>query len=143
MHKNAVPADVTAATTSEPDFVVLGTVDVERGPIADLAVSADGRTVVATHYGNGNVSVIDAYAMTVEADIEMPVEPLLVTTSATARLRDDRGPPLRLGRRHRHREQAGYRQPSGRGHRDRCCGHTGRHTHLRRGGSDPSALASR
>ena len=78
MHKNAVPADVTAATTSD----LLGTLDVERGPIADLAVSADGRTVVATHYGNGNVSVIDAYAMRVEADIEMPVEPLLVTTSA-------------------------------------------------------------
>ena len=72
MHKNTVPTDVTEATAVEPDFVVLGTVDVERGPIADLAVSTDGTTVVATHYGDGNVSVIDAYAMTVEADIEMP-----------------------------------------------------------------------
>ena len=81
MHKNAVPADVTAATVPEPDFVVLGTLDVERGPIADLAVSTDGATVVATHYGNGNVSIIDAYAMTVEADVAMPVEPLMVTAA--------------------------------------------------------------
>ena len=78
MHKNTVTTNVTEATAVEPDFVVLGTVDVERGPIADLAVSADGTTIVATHYGDGSVSVIDAYAMTVEADIEMPVEPHMV-----------------------------------------------------------------
>ena len=51
---------------------MLGTVDVERGPIADLAVSTDGTTIVATHYGDGSVSIIDAYAMIVEADIDMP-----------------------------------------------------------------------
>ena len=78
MHKNTVPTDVTEATAVEPDFVVLGSVDVERGPIADLAVSTDGTTIVATHYGDGSVSIIDAYAMTVEADIEMPVEPHMV-----------------------------------------------------------------
>ncbi len=79
MHKNTVTTNVTEATAAEPDFVVLGTVDVERGPIADLAVSTDGTTIVATHYGDGSVSVIDAYAMTVEADIDMPVvEPHMV-----------------------------------------------------------------
>lgn len=78
MHKNNVTTNVTEATAVEPDFVVLGTVDVERGPIADLAVSTDGTTIVASHYGDGSVSVIDAYAMTVEADIEMPVEPHMV-----------------------------------------------------------------
>ncbi len=58
---------------------MLGTVDVERGPIADLAVSTDGTTIVATHYGDGSVSIIDAYAMTVEADLDMPVvEPHMV-----------------------------------------------------------------
>ncbi len=67
MHKNTVPADVTTAT-GEPDFVVLGSIDVERGPIADLAVTPDGATIVATHYGDGIVSIIDAYALTVEAD---------------------------------------------------------------------------
>ena len=73
MHKNTVHTDVTEATVVEPDFAVLGTIDVERGPIADLAVSTDGTTVVATHYGDGSVSVIDAYAMIVEADIDFPV----------------------------------------------------------------------
>jgi DNA-binding beta-propeller fold protein YncE len=82
MHKNTVPADVTQATDLEPDFVVLGTIEIGRGAISDLAVSTDGTTLVATHYGDGSVSVIDANAMTVEADIEMPaVEPLLVTAT--------------------------------------------------------------
>ena len=82
MHKNTVPADTTAATV-DPDFVVLGSVNVERGPIADLAVSSDGTTLVATHYGDGSVSIVDAYALTVDADIEMPaVEPHLVTAAA-------------------------------------------------------------
>lgn len=78
MHQNTVHPDMTGAEAAEPDFVVLGTVDVERGPIADLAVSTDGTTIVATHYGDGTVSIIDAHAMTVEADVEIPVEPLLV-----------------------------------------------------------------
>jgi DNA-binding beta-propeller fold protein YncE len=78
MHKNTVLADQAAAV--EPDFVVLGAVDVERGPIADLCVSTDGATLLATHFGDGSVSIIDAYAMTVDADIEMPaVEPQFVT----------------------------------------------------------------
>jgi YVTN family beta-propeller protein len=61
--------------------VVLGAIDVERGPIADLAVSTDGTKIIATHFGDGSVTVIDAYAMTVEADVEMPVEPFLVTAA--------------------------------------------------------------
>ncbi|RDH78102.1 YncE family protein [Mycolicibacterium moriokaense] len=78
MQKNTVLADQAPAV--EPDFAVLGAVDVERGPIADLALSADGTTLIATHSGDGSVSVIDAYAMTVDADIEMPVvEPHFVT----------------------------------------------------------------
>ena len=83
MHKNTVPTNMTEAAAAEPDFVVLGTVDVERGPIADLAVSSDGTTVVATHYGDGSVSIVDAYALTVDADIEMPaVEPQMVIAAA-------------------------------------------------------------
>jgi len=81
MHKNTVPADVTAAT-AEPDFAVLGSIDVERGPIADLAVTSDGTTIVATHYGDGSVSIIDAYALRVDADIEMAaVEPHMVSAA--------------------------------------------------------------
>ena len=80
MHRNTVPADVIESTDVERDFAVMGTVDIGRGAIADLAVTTDGGTLVATHFGDGSVSVIDAYAMTVDADIDMPVEPLLVTT---------------------------------------------------------------
>ena len=65
MHKNTVAADVTDAV--EPDFVVLGTVAVPGGAIADLTVSTDGATVVATHYGDDSVSVFDADTMAVSA----------------------------------------------------------------------------
>lgn len=82
MHKNTVSSDTTAAAV-DPDFVVLGSVNVERGPIADLAVSSDGTAIIATHYGDGSVSIIDAYALAVDADIEMPaVEPHMVTAAA-------------------------------------------------------------
>ena len=82
MHKNTVPADMSEATV-DADFVVLGSIDVERGPIADLAVTADGTTVVATHYGDGCISLIDAYALTVDADIDTAaVEPHLVTAAS-------------------------------------------------------------
>ena len=84
MHKNTVPADVTDHAV-EPDFVVLGTVDVERGAIADLAVSTDGATVVATHYGDGSVSVIDAYAMAVDADIGVRRWTAFLVTAAERR----------------------------------------------------------
>lgn len=81
MQKNTVHADVTEATVVEPDFVVLGTIGVQHGAIADLAVSTDGTTLVATHYGNGSVSVIDARAMTVDTAVTVPGEPLLVTAT--------------------------------------------------------------
>ncbi len=81
MHTNTVPADGTEATVVEPDFVVLGTTDVQGGAIADLAVSTDGTTLVATHHGDGSVSVIDADAMTVDAAVTLPGEPLFVTAA--------------------------------------------------------------
>ncbi len=81
MHKNTLPADRPAATVVEP-AAVLGSLDVQRGPIADLAVSSDGATIIATHYGDGSVSIIDAHGLTVEADIDMSaVEPHLVTAA--------------------------------------------------------------
>jgi DNA-binding beta-propeller fold protein YncE len=81
MHKNTVPADVTEATVVEPDFVVLGTIDIPRGAIADLAVSTDGSTVVATHYGDDSVSVIDADTMTTDTAVGVPGEPLFITAT--------------------------------------------------------------
>ncbi len=81
MHKNTVHADVTEATVVESDFAVLGTIAVQRGAIADLAVSTDGATLVATHCGDGSVSIIDADAMTVDAAVGVPGEPFLVTAA--------------------------------------------------------------
>ena len=81
MHKNTVPTDVTEATVVGPDFVVLGAVDLHRGAIADIAVSTDGSTIVATHYGSGSISVIDADAMATGTAIDIPVEPFLVTAA--------------------------------------------------------------
>lgn len=81
MHKNTVSTDPTGTTAVDPEFAVLASFDVERGPIADMAVSTDGSTIVATHYGDRSVSVIDAHAMTVDADIDMPVEPHLLTAA--------------------------------------------------------------
>ncbi len=81
MHKNTVPADVTEATVVEPDFEVLGTIDIPRGAIAGLAVSTDGSTVVATHYGDDSVSVIDADTMTTDTAVGVPGGPLFVTAT--------------------------------------------------------------
>ena len=81
MHKNTVHADVTESTAVEADFVMLGIFDTGRGAIADLAVSSDGSKLVATHYGSGSVSVIDAETMTSTTAIDIPVEPLLVTAA--------------------------------------------------------------
>ena len=122
---------------------MLGTVDVERGPIADLAVSSDGTTVVATHYGDGSVSIIDAYAMTVDADIDMPaVEPHLVTAAARRAYvtisghQYDSVAVIDTENKQRHR------QPPGRRHRDRRRGQPGRHPDLRRPGrTDDVGLA--
>jgi len=85
MHKNTVRVDRPEAKPEDavvdPDYVLLGAVDLERGPIADLTITADGTTVVATHYGDGGVSVIDADDMTAGTTIDMPVEPFLVTAT--------------------------------------------------------------
>lgn len=80
MHRNTVPADSTGAEVVEPDFEVLDAVDLQRGAIADLAITTDGAKLVATHYGDRSVSILDADAMSV-GTIDIPVEPLLVTAA--------------------------------------------------------------
>ncbi|MGH3677523.1 MAG: hypothetical protein ACRDU5_17655 [Mycobacterium sp.] len=72
---------MTEATVVEPDFVVLGTIAVQHGAIADLAVSTDGSTLVATHSGDGSVSIIDTDAMTIDATVIVPGEPFMVTAA--------------------------------------------------------------
>lgn len=80
MHTNVVSTDLTESTVVEPDCVVLGLITTQRGAIADLAVSSDGATLVATQYGDGSVSVIDTEDMTVAAVVPVPGNPMLVTS---------------------------------------------------------------
>ena len=70
------------AVVVDPDLVVLGAVDVGRGPIGDIA--ADGTTLVVTNSGDNSVSVIDADTLTVESTVTVTGEPF-----ATAAI-DDR-----------------------------------------------------
>jgi YVTN family beta-propeller protein len=81
MHTNTVPANVTEAAVVEPDFVVLGSIAANHGAIADLAVSTDGSTLVATHFGDGSVSVIDTEAMAVDATVTVAGEPFMATAA--------------------------------------------------------------
>ena len=80
-------APVRSAEKNDPvvvdaDVVVLGTVDVRRGPIGHIAT--DGTTLVVTNYGDNSVSVIDADTLTVESTVTVAGEPF--TAAAT----DDR-----------------------------------------------------
>ncbi|WP_406814391.1 WD40 repeat domain-containing protein [Mycobacterium sp. M23085] len=56
-------------------------VPVHHGPISDIAVSPDGRRLVATNYGRDMVSVIDAHTCRVSSTITGLAEPFSVTMS--------------------------------------------------------------
>jgi YVTN family beta-propeller protein len=82
MQKNTVTTELSgtpAGVVVEPDFVVLDAIAVQHGPIADIAVDIDGRTLVATHYGDHSVSVIDAQSMTVNGTVAVAGEPFAAT----------------------------------------------------------------
>ena len=57
---------------------LLGSIDVKRGPIADIAV--DGDWIVATNSGGESVSVLSARTLQVEATVSVDGEPFAVTT---------------------------------------------------------------
>jgi YVTN family beta-propeller protein len=57
---------------------LLGSIDVKRGPIADIAV--DGNWIVATNSGGESVSVLSARTLQVEATVPVDGEPFAVTT---------------------------------------------------------------
>jgi YVTN family beta-propeller protein len=69
----SMPENAPTADVSQPDFVVLGSVAVAHGAIADIAT--DGSTVAATNYGDNSVSVIDAETLVVDATIPVAGEP--------------------------------------------------------------------
>jgi YVTN family beta-propeller protein len=57
---------------------VLGTIAVRRGPIGDIAVSADGATIVTTNSGDDSVSILDARLRMKEV-VAVDGEPFAVT----------------------------------------------------------------
>lgn len=57
---------------------LLGSINVKRGPIADIAV--DGNWIVATNSGGESVSVLSARTLQVQATVAVAGEPFAVTT---------------------------------------------------------------
>lgn len=72
--RTAVP-EVATEPIATPAVAVVGSIAATYGPIGDLAISADGRRLVATHYGSDVVSLVDPVSMSVTAAIEGIAEP--------------------------------------------------------------------
>lgn len=56
-------------TGADRDYVVLGAIAVQHGPIGDIAASSDGVTLVVTNYGDNSVSLIAADTLTADATV--------------------------------------------------------------------------
>lgn len=70
-------ADVQPVTEAR----LLGSIAVERGPIADIAVDADGATIVATNTGDDSVSVLNAHMLRVETAVPVSGEAFAVAAA--------------------------------------------------------------
>jgi YVTN family beta-propeller protein len=73
----AKDADVTTdeVATVDQRFTGVDSLAVELGPIGDLAVDADGSTIVVTNYGACSVSVVDPDTLTVSDTVVVDGEP--------------------------------------------------------------------
>ena len=67
-----------------PALVVGGAIAGTHGPISDLAVSSDGGRLVAAHYADDVVSIVDTAAMAVTATITDVPEPYRVSVADRA-----------------------------------------------------------
>lgn len=67
--------DVAAYRSSGAASSVVERVNLDRGPIGGLAVTADGRRLLATNYGDDTVSIIDAASCTVVGTVFGADEP--------------------------------------------------------------------
>jgi YVTN family beta-propeller protein len=74
-----LPEPVTA-----PMVTVAGAVAAGHGPISDMAVSRDGRCLVAAHYGADVVSIVDTATLSVTATVTGVAEPYAVTVADRA-----------------------------------------------------------
>jgi DNA-binding beta-propeller fold protein YncE len=75
----ATPAPVVVDVV-DVDHMVLGVIEPRRGPIADIAISDDGRQLFVTHYGRDTVSAVNTKSWVVEPIGEM-TEPFGIAMS--------------------------------------------------------------
>ena len=79
-----LPAVRPAADLSRVVRPALGVLSGLPGAVTDMAVSHDGRQLVAVHYGDDTVSVIDISTLTVSATVTGIAEPYAVATADRA-----------------------------------------------------------
>jgi DNA-binding beta-propeller fold protein YncE len=84
---DALPAVRVAAALQRITRPVEGVLSGLPGAVTDLAVSADGRQMVAAHYGQDAVSVIDIATLTVVTTVSGIAEPYAVSTTDRAYVR--------------------------------------------------------
>jgi len=73
-----------AEPTPVPSVAIVGTIPAAHGPISDLAISSDGRSLVAAHYSANVVSVIDTTTFAVTATTTGVSEPYAVVVADRA-----------------------------------------------------------
>ena len=73
-----------AEPVTAPMVTVAGAVAAGHGPISDMAVSRDGRCLVAAHYGADVVSIVDTATLTVTATVTGVAEPYAVAVADRA-----------------------------------------------------------
>ena len=73
-----------AEPVTTPMVTVAGAVVAGHGPISDMAVSRDGRSLVAAHYGADVVSIIDTATLSVTATVTGVAEPYAVAVADRA-----------------------------------------------------------
>jgi DNA-binding beta-propeller fold protein YncE len=73
-------AEATNGTHLSADITRVGTLDVQRGAIADIAATDDG-TIVVTHHGDDTVSLLRAGTLAVAGVVEVPGEPFAVVVA--------------------------------------------------------------
>jgi len=73
-----------AEPVTAPMVTVAGVVAAGHGPISDMAVSRDGRCLVAAHYGADVVSIVDTATLSVTATVTGVAEPYAVTVADRA-----------------------------------------------------------
>jgi len=73
-----------AEPVTAPMVTVTGAVAAGHGPISDMAVSRDGRCLVAAHYGADVVSIVDTATLSVTATVTGVAEPYAVAVADRA-----------------------------------------------------------